>query len=185
MYIFGQVLGIIVTVMCLVGPFFKKKWMMLVNSCFATLFASVNLLLIGAGISSVIVNVVAIPQTLVSLYHVLKGTKVKKWENVLFMLLFIGCGLFSYFTASDFVWELSFRNFIELFPTVGAVFFCIGTFTRDEQKTRKWGVANNTLWLAYYASVMSTTVFAQVFSLIANVSALITYRKKKISDFRR
>ena len=179
MYILGQVLGVIVTILCLVGPFFKKKWMMLVNSSVATLLASINLLLIGAGLSSVIVNIVALPQIFVSLYHVLKGTKVKKWENILFMILFIGCGLFSYFSDPNFVPEISFRNFIELFPTGGAAFFCIGTFTRDEQKTRKWGIANNLLWLVYYASVLSTTAFSQVFSLVANVSALIAYRKKK------
>jgi hypothetical protein len=178
-YIFGQILGIVITIMCLIGPFYKKKWMMLVNSGTATLLASINLLLIGAGLSSIIVNIVALPQIFVSLYHVLKGTKVKKWENVLFMFLFIGCGLFSYFTDPNFVFEISLRNFIELLPTGAAAFFCIGTFTRDEQKTRKWGIANNTLWLVYYASVLSTTAFAQVFSLIANVSALITYRKKK------
>ena len=57
-YIIGQTAGIIVTIGSLIGPLFKKKWMMLVNSILLNALAALNVILVNGMGSAVLLNCV-------------------------------------------------------------------------------------------------------------------------------
>ncbi len=177
-YIVGQILGVIASCFSLVGPFFKKKWMMLVTVIVANALVTLNFFLIKQIGSAVFLNLVAVVQGTVSLYHVRKETKITLFEKILFLILYLGLGTWGMVSAPGFVWEISVKNLIETMPIIGALFLMIGVFVRDEQKTRVFGVCNNVLWIVYDAIIGTTAIFAPGFGLISNVSALYKYRKK-------
>lgn len=177
-YIIGQTAGIIVTIGSLIGPLFKKKWMMLVNSILLNALAALNVILVNGMGSAVLLNCVGTAQALLSLYHVQKNVPVTMIEKTIFMALYIGMGIFGAVTAPGFVLELSYKNLLEILPIIAAAFFCIATFIRSEQITRMYGLANYALWLVYYIVIGTTTAFAQIAGIVMTCIALYKYREK-------
>ncbi len=177
-YFLAQTFGLLSAVGTLVGPLWKKKWQMLVTSLLATMCVILNLILLKQFGGAIVTNSVAIFQVLVSLWHVLKGTRVHIAERLIFLALFVGLGILGVVTADGFVFELSLKNLLEILPIIGAVFFMLATFVRDEQTTRFYNIANASMWTIYFAVIGSTSVVAQIISLVSNTVAIIKYRKK-------
>ena len=163
-YYIGQALGIVATVCCFALPLFKKKWQMLLVSATSNLFFALNLILIGDVGSAIIVNLLAIVQTLLSLWHVQKDEPVTVAENIIFLIGYIICGSFGFHRALD------------VLPIVGAVFNMLSVFQRDEQKTRILILLNASTFFIYYIVVGSTNLFAELLAIITTVIAMIRYR---------
>ena len=178
-YIAGQVLGIIATIQCIVEPFFKKKWQMLVNEIFENLFMALNYLLIGAVGSEFFMCLVAVAQSFVSYVHTQRDTKVTMAEKVVFFVLYVGCGFFGLLTAPGYVPGINYQNMLEMLPIIGAVLNMITVFVRDEQKTRKFLLSNALVWCVYTAIIMSTTFFAELLAAVSTSIALYKYRRRK------
>lgn len=164
-YYIGQALGIVATVCCFALPLFKKKWQMLLVSATSNLFFALNLILIGDVGSAIIVNFLAIVQTLLSLWHVQKDKPVTVVENIIFLIGYIICGSFGFHRALD------------VLPIVGAVFNMLSVFQRDEQKTRILILLNASTFFIYYIVVGSTNMFAELLAAITTVIAMVKYRK--------
>ncbi len=164
-YYIGQALGIVATVCCFALPLFKKKWQMLLVSATSNLFFALNLILIGDVGSAIIVNLLAIVQTLLSLWHVQKDKPVTVAENIIFLIGYIICGSFGFHRALD------------VLPIIGAVFNMLSVFQRDEQKTRILILLNASTFFIYYIVVGSTNLFAELLAAITTVIAMIKYRK--------
>lgn len=163
-YYVGQALGIVATVCCFALPLFKKKWQMLLVSATSNLFFALNLILIGDVGSAIIVNFLAIVQTLLSLWHVQKDKPVTVAENIIFLIGYIICGSFGFHRALD------------VLPIIGAVFNMLSVFQRDEQKTRILILLNASTFFIYYIVVGSTNLFAELLAIITTVIAMIRYR---------
>ena len=176
-YIIGQTFGILMSICCFIGPFFKRKWMMLVNTIAANLFVILSLIFLNEIGSAVFLNLVAIVQSIVSLYHVKKQSKVTLFEQIIFSVLYVGFGIFGMVTASDFVWGISAKNALEMLPIIGALFLMISVFVRDEQKTRWFSLGNCLIWTDYYAFLGATAIFGEIFGAITVIVALYAYRK--------
>ena len=166
-YYIGQALGLAATVCCFLTPLFKKKWQMLVITAAANLLFALNLLLIGQVSSAIIIYIVAILQSIVSYWHVQKEKKVSLAENILFLILYVGCGF------------IGFKSALDLLPIVGAVFNMLATFQRDEQKTRLLILLNALCFFIFCAAVGSTSMFAELLAMITTIIAMIRYRKQK------
>lgn len=164
-YYIGQALGIVATVCCFALPLFKKKWQMLLVSATSNLFFALNLILIGDVGSAIIVNLLAIVQTLLSLWHVQKDKSVTVAENIIFLIGYIICGSFGFHRALD------------VLPILGAIFNMLSVFQRDEQKTRILILLNASTFFIYYIVVGSTNLFAELLAAITTVIAMIKYRK--------
>lgn len=177
-YIIGQMLGIFSTICTIILPFFKKKWQILALNIAVNLLIALNFILIGQFGSGAFLCMVAIVQSIVSISHSSKGTKVRLWETVLFTVLYVGCGLFGIVTAPGFVPEVNTANLLELMPIIGALMLMVSVFAPDEQSTRKWLLANALIWTVYTAIVGSTAFFTDLFAAISTTSALYKYRKK-------
>ncbi len=184
-YYIGQFLGIIVTILCLIGSFWKKKWQMNMNTFAANLLVIFNMILIGKGFStSIIMNVVACVQTIIGTVHLFTGKKVTTAERIIFIFLYAGLGIAGLVTSEQFVLAINLHNLLELLPIIGAVILGISVFIRDEQTSRKFGLANALMYFVYYFALGTTAVFAQVASIVMTSIALYTYRKKPAKEVK-
>ena len=177
-YIIGQILGICSTVCTIILPFLKKKWQLLTANILVNLLICLNMILIGQFGSAAFLCLVAVVQSIVSIGHSTKGTKVSLPETILFTVLYVGAGVFGILTAPGFVWELNTQNLLELMPIVGALLLMISVFAPDEQTTRKWLLGNAIIWTVYTAIVGSTAFFTDLVAVISTSTALYKYRKK-------
>ena len=166
-YYIGQGCGLIGTVFNLVLPLLRKKWQMLLAIGLINVFFALNLLLIREIGSGIIMNCVAILQTVVSYWHLKKDIPVTKSENLIFLALYVGLGL------------LGVRKGLDFLPIIAAIFNMLATFQPDEQKTRFLLLINTGIYCTYYALVGAAAMVAEFLSLIATVVGLIRYRKKR------
>ena len=178
-YIIGQVLGLLSTVCTIILPFFKKKWQLLATNIAVNLLICLNMLLIGQIGSAAFLCLVAVVQSIVSMSHSTKGTKVSLGETVLFTLLYVCAGFFGILSSPEFVWAINRHNLLELMPIIGALLLMVSVFAPDEQTTRKWLLGNALIWTAYTAIVGSTAFFTDLVCAISTSTALYKYRKRK------
>lgn len=164
-YYIGQAMGLLATACCVVTPFFKKKWQMLVMAALANFCFMMNLVLLGELGSAGVLGIIFL-QTLLSLWHVLKGIPVTKAENIGFIVLYVITGFVGY------------EKFIDVLPVLGACLSSLGVFQRDEQKTRFLIMLNAVAYCTYYCLVGSTSMLAELITVIGNGAAMIKYRKK-------
>ncbi len=167
MYIAGQIVGILVTVMVIVIQQLKKRTQILWASVLVNMLGALNVLLIDGKLGSgVTVNFVAIAQILVALWHERKGTKENIIEKIIFFVLYVGVGVISYSSPLD------------ILAILAAVFYMVAMLQKKEQRIRLCLLANMTSWTIYHAVLGSTGIFAQLAGIISAVIALYRYRKR-------
>ena len=177
-YYIGQFCGLL-TILCSVTmPFLKKKWQLLLANIAINGLVILNMALIGQFGSAAFLCLVAVVQSIVSIGHSTKGTKVSTPEAILFTILYVGAGVIGILTAPGFVWALNTQNLLELMPIIGALLLMISVFSPDEQTTRKWLLGNAIIWTVYTAIVGSTAFFTDLVCVISTSTALYKYRKK-------
>lgn len=177
-YIIGQIFGLMATVCCIIVPFFSKKWQMLATNIATNVFMMLNFGLIGEVGTATWLCAVATVQSALSLAHTVRDTPVKRWEAILFWILYPTVGLFGIVTAPGFVLELSARNLLELLPICGSLLSMMFVFMRDERKARYLLLATSSVWALYSALVGATTFFAELVSIGVDLAAIFKYRKK-------
>lgn len=177
-YILGQIFGLLSTVCTIILPFFRKKWQILALNIGINLLVAANMVLIGQIGSAAFLCMVAVVQSIVSMVHDSKGTPISLAEKILFMVLYVGFGLFGIVTAPGFVMQLSWDNILELMPILGALMLMFSVFSKDEQTLRKFLLANATIWTIYTAIIGSTVFFTDLASMISTIAALYKYRKQ-------
>ena len=175
-YLIGQFLGLLVPIFTLTVPFWKKKWQILASAIAVNGLMVANFLLIGQFGSAALLCAVAVVQSVISMVHYFRDTPVKAWENALFFVLYVGLGFVGMCTAPGFVPGINAQNMLELLPIIGAVMMMLSVFAKGEQTTRKFLLANASIWTVYTAIVGSTTFFAEVGAVIADCIALYKYR---------
>jgi hypothetical protein len=176
-YWIGQGFGILATLSDISIPQFKKKWQMLVANIAVNTFSALNLVFLNEIGSGIFLFSVAIVQAIVNLVHTLREKPPKKWEYALFCCLFVGLGFYGLFTSPGFVFAINGKNLLELLPIIGAVILTFSIFAPNEQTTRKFLLANISIWAVYTALIGSTTFFAEVAAFITTATALYKYRK--------
>lgn len=164
-YIIGQGFGLLASLCCLIQPLWKKKWQIMVAASCSNLFAIFNLMLLNQFGSGMIICAVGVLQGMVSLWHLKTNKPILRAENIVFFILYVGCGL------------LGFKGLIDVLPIAGSILYMLMAFQRDEQKSRWLLLGNAAVFFAYYALVGSTTVIAEVFAIITSCAALYKYRK--------
>lgn len=180
-YYFAQAMGIIVTALCIINPFFKKKWQMLVNIAAMNVLMAVNFLILNHFTigSAIVLNVVAIVQAVVNYFHTRNDKKPPLWEQIVFSVLYIGGGFWGLLNATGYApFANIWMTLLELLPIVGALFNMLSIFAPKEQTMRKLGLGNALVWSVYTAILLSTNFFAEFFAAISSAVALYKYREK-------
>ncbi len=170
----ADILGYIVTVICLVSPQFKRKWQMLSCTFVANFISGTQFLLLGQ-VSAVGVSAVAILQSAAGIRHSLRNTKSGTLENIFFSLLYIAGGLFPFVITGT----LAEFTLLDVLPILGALLLMCSMVPKNEQIIRLFGLANCGVFVVYDAIIQSTQIFAQFVSIASLSIALFRYRKKK------
>lgn len=181
-YFLGQAFGILVTVLCVINPFFKRKWQMLVNIALMNVFMALNFLMLNNFVigSAIILNVVAIIQAVVNYIHTRKGNLAPIWEQVIFWILYIGGGVVGLLNATGYKPFADIPlTLLELLPILGALCLMLSVFAPSEQGMRKFTLANASIWSVYTAILLSTNFFAEFLALVSTSIALYKYRNKE------
>ena len=166
-YYIGQAMGLVASACCFAMPLFRKKWQMLIVTAAANLMFALNLPLIGQMSAAISIYIVAIVQAVVSYLHVRSDKPVTTIENIVFLILYVGCG------------TIGFKGPVDLLPIAGAVFNMLATFQRDEQKTRVLILLNAICFFIFCLAVGSTSMFAELLGMITTTIAMVKYRKQK------
>ncbi len=165
-YLLGQAFGILVAICCFAVPYMKKKRQMLVLSMLANLFVAINLILIGKTGSALIINLIAIIQIALSLFHLKLEKDITVAEKTVFLAAYVILGC------------LRIKEIADILPIFGSILFMLSVFQRDEQKTRLISLGNIIVLLIYYIIIGSTSMWAQVVSLITTATAYLRMSKK-------
>ena len=184
----GQALGIIATICCAVLPLFRKKWMMLVFSMVANILFAMNqiisdLILLGSFSSAALLYIVTIVQTLLMMWHVHKGSKVTLAENIVFLAIYVICGIIGREKWQDI--RPVFSVILSALPILGSAFSMFSTFQRDEQRTRLLIFFNAICWASYFlvrwpiVGMLSTNVYAELLATTTSAIGLIKYGIEK------
>ncbi len=166
LYYLGQAFGLLSTGCCLLLPVLKHKKHMLWTNAANNTLVILNVLLISGWGSAITVCAVAVVQSLVALHHLKRDAEVKRSENLLFLVLFLGCGL------------LGYRRPVDALPIVGAMFNMLATFQRDEQRTRWLILVNASIFAVYYVLIRSTAILSCACAIFSTLAGLWRYRKK-------
>ena len=176
-YIIGQLIGLFATGIIVAIPVFRKKWQMLAATIAGNFLMALNFVLIGKIGSAIFLYFVAILQSIVSMNHTVKGTKVTRWEQMLFCGLYVGLGILGIVTAPGFVPGWNAANLLELLPIFGSAMLTFSIFAGSEQITRIFLLINAVTWSVYTAIVGSTAFVAEVITAATTVYSLWKYRK--------
>lgn len=164
-YILGQIVGIFVTITVIIIQQLKKRTQILWASVFVNILGALNVLLIDGFGAGVTVNFVAILQLLIALWHEKKNTVETVIEKIIFLILYVGVGIFTYNSKYD------------ILAILAAVFYMVAMMQKKEQRIRLFLLANMGSWTIYHGILRSTGIFAQLAGIASAVIALIRYRK--------
>jgi len=163
--IVAQILGYIVTFICIFNSQLKKKWQMLVGS-FVANFLNIPMFFILNGITSAVtISVVACAQCSINAFLDYHGKQPSVRQKIIFTVLYFIVGM------------LQYKTWLDLFPIVGSLLFMCGGFQKNAQMMRVFGLLNALFWIVYDCMIGTTAVYAQLFSLVSVVIALYRYRK--------
>ena len=160
MYILGQILGIIGTVVTIATPLFRTKCQILFCNAIVNALNASNFTMLGQAGSAVFLCLIAIVQSTMSMWHEKKQTAVLTWEPILFFVLYVGFGFYGMVFSDGFVWAITLHNLLQLLPIIGAVMLMFSVFAKGEQKTRVFLLLNGASWLIYTAAIGSTLIAA-------------------------
>ena len=167
MELLAQIIGIVVTVMCIVSYQLKRKWQMLFVSFVANFLNVIMFFILNGITSAVMVSLIATAQCGVNAFLAYKEREPSLAQKIIFMILYVVSG------------TLQYKVLLDILPILASLLFMISVFQKTERKLRVFCAANAVIWIIYDCIVGTTAVFAQIFSLISILLALFRYRKAK------
>lgn len=175
-YWIGQFCGLIATAGCIIVPFFRRKWQMLVDVLIVNLLLALNFILIGQVGAAAYLCGVATVQASLALIHNQQNTEAGKIENLIFLTLYLIFGFYGLVSSPVFVPGINSRNLLELMPICGALLNIAFIAVKNPHAARKILLATNIIWAVYSAIVGAAAFFAQVVTLLTTLWAMYRYR---------
>ena len=166
-YYIAQFAGILVTVGAIVSMQLKQKKHIMPLHIMMNVCGALNILLLDKFGTGVVINLVAVVQVLLSMWHDRKNTEPSKKEIAAFFVIYMACGL------------ISFHSWLDILPIIAVIFYLFAVFQKDEQRLRCFMLGNGVSWLIYHGVLGSTVVFAQIASIASALVGLYRYRKQK------
>ena len=166
-YYIAQFAGILVTVGAIVSMQLKQKKHILPLHIMMNVCGALNILLLDKFGTGVVINLVAVVQVLLSMWHDRQNTEPSKKEIAAFFVAYMACGL------------ISFHSWLDILPIIAVIFYLFAVFQKDEQRLRCFMLGNGVSWLIYHGVLGSTVVFAQIASIASALVGLYRYRKQK------
>ena len=181
-YWIGQAFGILATISGIIIPVFNKKWQMLIMSITTNILCALNLIFIDQVGSGIFLFAAASVQALVNIFHSLKNTVPKIWENIIFFAIYLAVGIYGLVTAPGYVPGINSGNLLELMPIIAVMLNMLFVCSSRERTARIFFVSCNVVWTAYYIIILSTSGFGSGFAVISGLIALIKDGRKKAKE---
>jgi len=179
LYWIGQGFGILGTAVDVTTPLYKKKWHMLIASMMTNVFYALNLVFLDRIGSGIFMFATAFTQGALNLVHTLRNTKRTALETGIFVLLYLGLGIYGLVTAPGFIPAVNAQNLLELLPILGAMLSMCFIASRDVQRSRWFYLGCACVWGTYYVVIGSSSLLGSVISAITAAAAIIKSRKRK------
>ncbi|MBQ8868374.1 MAG: YgjV family protein [Oscillospiraceae bacterium] len=167
MEIVAQIIGIVVTILCIVSTQLKRKWQMLFISFVANFLNVIMFFLLNGVTSAVMVSLTASAQCAVNCFLAYKNKEPSTIQRIIFTVLYVVSGV------------LQYSVFLDILPILASLLFMVSVFQKTEQKLRIFCLANAVVWIVYDSIIGTTAVLGQIFSLVSILVALYRYRKQK------
>ena len=172
----GQILGIVVTVGCIVIAQFPKKWQILGGQAFINVISAINMYLLGQGLVAAIPCIVAsVHCTVNCIINIAGNKKPSILREIIFSCFYIiGWGIGFY---------ISFMNGeaspFAIMPLIAVGFFIAAVLSPTEQMMRIFSICNACVYVIYNIIYWNSAVFAHIFTIISFLIAIFRYREKK------
>lgn len=172
--ILGQACGIVVMVGCVVSAQLPKRWQILLSFALINLFSSLNQLLVGSGLTACFLGVVATVHCSVNSYKAKKEIPEKKWEIILFSVLYLIAWSVGFAVSSSRGVPL----YLDIMTFVATIFFLGSVLLPKERDIRLCTFGNSFIYFLYDTINLNIAVLAKLFNMVSVVIALIRYRNK-------
>lgn len=172
--IIGQIFGVLTTIGVVIACQMPKRWQIMLGQAIVNALSTVNVLLIGAGLTVCAVNLVAIVHCLLNTYKARKGLKAPLYEKLIFSAFYLAAWGFGFYLSS----KGGTVSWLDFMPLVATVFFIGSMLFLNEQHIRLCTFGNASVYTVYHIIYRNIGVLAQIFSIISVTIALIRYRDK-------
>ena len=171
----GQIFGILTTVFAIISAQLPKRWQMMLGTMVVNILSTINVLLVGAGLTVCMANIVASVHAPINAYRAKKQISTPLAEKLIFSIL--------YFAAWGFGFYLSFKagtaSWLDVMPLIATAFFVAKMLLPKERDIRLCLLGNALVYTVYHTIFKNLGVLAHIFSIISVLIALYRYREKK------
>ena len=172
--IIGQILGVIVTIACIVTAQLPKRWQILLGQIFTNILSATNMFLVGQGLTACLPCFVAAAHCGINVFRDRKGSTSPLWEKIVFSIL--------YFIAWGIGFGLSCAagtaSVLDILPLIATALFVASVLVSREQLMRLCSLGNASTYVIYNAIFKNSAIFAHIFTIISLLIALFRYRKQ-------
>jgi hypothetical protein len=171
----GQIFGILTTVAVVATYQLPKRWQIMLFSALTNILSTVNVLLIGAGLTLCMVNLVAVVHSFINSYKAKRGLEASLAEKIIFSVLyFVAWGVGLYISIQN-----GTASWLDAMPLIATAFFVATMIFINEQRIRLAMLGNSGIYTVYHIIFRNIGVLAQLFNITSIIIALFRYRKKK------
>ena len=140
--IIGQILGVFVTISCVINAQLPKRWQILLGQSFLNILSAANMFLVGQGLTACIPCLIAAVHCAINFIRDKKGRPAPLCEKIFFCSLYFvawGVGFFISYNAGT-------ASALDLIPLLAIVLFIGSVLFTKEQTMRKFSLGNATLY---------------------------------------
>jgi len=167
----SQIVGYLGTAAAIAGFQVKKRELLLLCQIAANLLVSLSFLLLGQ-VAGGSVCFIATGHTVWNYILAKKEKNPSLWQNVLFIALYTAASVWSWVTASRFLFP------VDIFPYLCAMLFLLAITVKNPKTIRLCFLANASLWILYDvlgASFAVANLVTHVLVWISNVISIVRY----------
>lgn len=174
-FLTAQTLGLIVTVISVSIPQFKKMWMVLLLECLANFLIAVQYLILGGdtgGYACAIAVIHTLILYLATKMDIKKGDLLRKATSAFFIIIYVAIAAFTY------------EKPVDIAPGISTIFFAVSVMQENVNMYRILTLSCNAMWVIYdIANGAYTNLFTRGLLIISTLIAIVKFylRKKKNS----
>ncbi len=170
-FFIAQALGVLVMVVSISIPLFKKMWAVLLLECLANFLIAVQYLILGGdtgGYACAIAVVHTLILYLATRLEMKKGDILRKASSAFFIVVYVTIAAFTYESAVDIV------------PGISTIFFAVSVMQEDVSMYRFLTLSCNAMWMVYdIANGAYTNLFTRGLLIASTVLAIVKFYKKR------
>lgn len=161
MFIFAQIIGVAAAAFNVSAMYLKEKKNILKLMIISSIAFAVNMFMLG-GISGGVISLIGALQTFINYQYDKREIKYPKWLIILYMIIAVVCGMFSY------------KSLIDILPVICSVLFSVSILQSKEKNIRRTMLLMFILWTIYSFAIKAyTTAVVDAIQSILTIIAIV------------